>query len=282
MKRNSLCFPIVCLFVALLPTLSSAQATGGDPANLMRAAAIADAQRKIAEQEAQLKELQADEQQLREREQVLRDQWWAAIESQAESGVSNESFAEIIKMLHTQRVELMIDLAGLEARRDMLREVRSSRQQNMPENALQLIRLLEDALALEQKNLARTQSLYDNAMKPEIEVEAAQKRVLEAEAKLLEARGKLELAAEESLPEELLALSLERSEKRARLDKIKELLVEVAGQRNNLETTQSLSIQRDSLANQLSAVQAKFRRQQELINSLKAQLARLRAADQDR
>lgn len=133
------------------------------------------------------------------------------LELQIEAGVSPESFPEIMRKLQTQRVDLIIELAGLKARRTAMIEF----QQSTENPADKTIELLEQLLAQNLKKQARCEEMFSQGLIPEGEVMKAEGDVLNAEVELARAKqstGNSQLAAE------LLTLSLDTAEKQARLD----------------------------------------------------------------
>lgn len=133
------------------------------------------------------------------------------LELQIEAGVSPESFPEIMRKLQTQRVDLIIELAGLKARRTAMIEF----PQSTENPADKTIELLEQLLAQNLKKQARCEEMFSQGLIPEGEVMKAEGDVLNAEVELARAKqstGNSQLAAE------LLTLSLDTAEKQARLD----------------------------------------------------------------
>ena len=136
--------------------------------------------------------------------------------------VSAESYPEILKTIHSQRIQLSIDLAGLEARRDALVLAIGNATVKRDKEVLNPYKRL---VQVREAELQRSQSLREKGS-------AGSKEIQNAEVELLEARLRLAEASKPSgsvtyLNSQLLDTSLERAEKTARLDKVASILKDV-------------------------------------------------------
>ncbi len=135
----------------------------------------------------------------------------AILQAQFAAGVSSESYAEIIRNLQLQRVELTIDLAGLDARHEALEEI----SQAPPRDPIQqqIIGKWQAQLQLLQETVDDSREQFENGMAHATELRRAQENLVTAEVRLLEAQrfG----AGGQDLTAELRNISLERAEKSA-------------------------------------------------------------------
>ena len=136
--------------------------------------------------------------------------------------VSKDSYPEILKIIHSQRVQLSIDLAGLEARYDAIAIAIAEASKKQSEEVLKPYkRLVEVRYA----NLKQVKKLLETGS-------ASSEKLRMAEVELLESRLRLAEASKPSgslshLNSQLLDASLERAEKTARLEKANSLFKDV-------------------------------------------------------
>lgn len=135
-------------------------------------------------------------------------------------GVSRESFSDVLKNLQGRRVELMIDLAGIDARRDSLTEIQETEISSKSDSST--VELLTKIVELCEKKRDEAKHLHENGAVSSTEVNAAEIEYLSAKLKLRNARNPV--LDSPRINEELLSVSLDRAEKRARLVKTEEIL----------------------------------------------------------
>lgn len=168
--------------------------------------------------------------------------------------VSPESIVEMTRMLQTQRVELDIDLAGLNARRTFLQE---AAKQMQVENNDEVLAPLKAVLALAKERLAELKQGLETRRASRDEVREAETRVLRAEISLAEAkRNNTQLSG---LSAELLDASLERAEKMARREAVQEMLKSIAAARTDVESVKRIDAQVESLNESLAEYQKRVR-----------------------
>lgn len=130
-------------------------------------------------------------------------------------------------------VYTLIDLAGMEARREVISEMKAE----MEEESSDVLKQLEELLANEEEMLKRAESLRKTGVTSLGEMHKAKSRVLELKIRLAEARQPK--SQNSMFREELLAASLDRAQKRAMLAKIEELLEKFTSSRKILEQTRN-------------------------------------------
>ena len=192
---------------------------------------------------------------------------------EATLSVSADSYPEILKTIQSQRVQLSIDLAGLDARYDAVAIAIGEATKKQNEEVLKpykrLVELREAKLNQLTKNAATTSKEKRDA----------------AEVELLEARLRLAEASKPSgslshLNSQLLDTSLERAEKTARLEKANSLFKDVeeyrkfneafASTQNKLQT--AVSREQELLKNK-TANETRITRLEELISKHKNKMA---------
>ncbi len=160
------------------------------------------------------------------------------LQEQFANGVSNESFADIMRSLQLQRVELSIDLAGLDARRKSLQAIAETSPAATVQAAIQT--KLQQQVEILKQSLEFAKTRYENGNGPESEMYAAQRNLLTAEIRLLEFQ---QVESSDAGSIELRDVALERAEKRARLEKVDEILGQLAIARGQIEEVVKLDRQ---------------------------------------
>ena len=185
-----------------------------------------------------------------------------AVESVAiKSGVSIESFPEIVKSLQAKRIELMIDVAGLDAKREAILVA----NQKQPNESAILVPL-ERIVAHNEDKLARIRK----AKVSSAEIRSAELAVLESKVKLAEAKSRK--PSYTLLSDALLNTSLALAESKARLAKTESLLNNVLPTRTQLESTKLLKERTDRLTADEYELSAKLRATERKIEWLDSQL----------
>lgn len=155
--------------------------------------------------------------------QVLQEELAELKKLESTMGVSEESYPEVLKTLHAQRVELLIDLAGIEARFKAIKDAIAVSTEVQSESAHSTLRKL---VIIREQDLDRLKQQYQQGVIPSSEVSKAEIALLEAKTRLAQmaanSGGMLD-----QLNRQLLDTSLEKAEKTARLDKARQLIEEV-------------------------------------------------------
>lgn len=196
-------------------------------------------------------------------------------------GFSLDSFGDIIASLQTQRVELMIDLAGLEARRDELQKIAEAKI-NSDENK-ESLQLLQELLALSEKKLHQVEQLVQKGSAPSSEVADANREFIEAKVRLLEATTKNRVMGATQVGPPLMAVSLDRAEKQARLEKVEVLLSQLTAGRAQIRELADLNLRYEQYQKQVKTIEyskSVFQDQLDLLESTSND--ELEADDQDR
>ncbi len=165
------------------------------------------------------------------------------LKKQDEIGVSSESFGEIMRMLQASRVELMIDLAGSEARRVALQKSISEQIKTVEFEAQ--LALKKEFIELQGNILDRTKELYEKGSAPQESYIRARQEFLVAKIELAEYQRSSEQTGNSATAIQLLDVSLERAEKTARLAKVESLLGQFAAERESIQEVGKLEGQLD-------------------------------------
>ena len=171
-------------------------------------------------------------------------------QQQSKLGVSQESFGEIMKALQTQRIDLMVDLAGLDAKQITLLDAQKKETDQV---AKSIIVPLAKMLELNMRVYELTKQSFDNGNVGESEVAKARLKLHAAELQLAQAK---QATAETGVAADLLSTSIATAEKRARLEKTDELLKSITKSREIVQKGVSTQQEIDELTKRLRGIEA--------------------------
>ena len=158
-------------------------------------------------------------------------------------GISPESIDEVMRTLHSQNIQLQIDLAGLEARREFLQQTSAELRNSANEDEVTVAR--EKLLIIAEKRLDQVKSKFETGRASNVDVQMAERELLQVKIRLAEAkRGDSRLL---KISDDLYETSLARAEKTARLKTLDTLLDSIAPVRAEIETANRMSIQIDEI-----------------------------------
>ncbi len=132
--------------------------------------------------------------------------------------VSSASFPEIMSMLQTQRIQLTIDLAGIEAVEEML--VKQSAKTQFRESDV-VIEKLKENVVLYQRYYDAIKAHYQNGTKSEQDVLSRELQLNESKVKLAKAMTPKQVIVSSN---ELSSVAIEKVQKQAKLAMIEALL----------------------------------------------------------
>ena len=130
-------------------------------------------------------------------------------------------------MLQLQRINLLIDLAGLEARTKQMESVLSKGNEDQADDLIQPLRRI---VQLQTANLEAVVSRREKGIAGRSTRNEAERRLLEAKIKLAEVESRS--LSSSPLKDARLQVEMERAEKTARLEKTELVLKELAPARN--------------------------------------------------
>lgn len=145
-----------------------------------------------------------------------------------EEGFSEAAYPEILTQLQVQRINLSIELAGLDAKSKHLQAMLGKPPGETQDATLVKRRqMLEEILGLEQKELKGLQDLAKAGVATFSQVSELRKRVLQVEVQLLELESPSSIRTPETIwaNDVLAKVAMDRIEVAAKLAKIDELLV---------------------------------------------------------
>ncbi len=158
------------------------------------------------------------------------------LRQQYELGVSKVSYDEIIRHLQTQRVQLSVDLAGIEARREILIAQQESGQKSAEEQKEPLAEMIKQLIEIQQERLSSIEALHARGSAATGDVLNAKQQLLETQIRLAEKIHAANDNRGSSLDPELLNVSLARAETAARLNRVNQLLGEYVGARTTIDS----------------------------------------------
>ena len=199
------------------------------------------------------------------------------VAKQDSAGVSSESFGEVIRSLQSQAVQLKIDLAGLEARRNFLQQASTELGKENNDNGI--LRPLQRTLQLAQENHKR---LSKSSSPPE-QVREAELNLLETEVRLAEAKqeAKQNNPQLSKISNQMFETSLERAEKTARLAIVQDMLNSITEARTDVEMTGRISQQVDGINQSLSQRKQRLTELESELASAMSRMANERGKNED-
>ncbi len=178
------------------------------------------------------------------------------LSAQDATGISEEAFPEILRTLQTRRIQLIIDLSGIAARQFELKKIRSSQAERAGNRAEAKYKKLIGSLQAEYDRL-KTDPQKNKQKLVETEVLMEQ-----AKRALTQHLNEANLNSSSFIAQELIAISLDLAENKARLSKVEELLGKSLAARNSIESINNTKKRQEHLRTQIerveSNIQAKF------------------------
>jgi hypothetical protein len=162
-------------------------------------------------------------------EQLLLEQIGRMENEIAENALISE--ANILSLLTARRVELIIDIAGLNAKLEHVLKLDSDQRADRSEIGEKIVQAQQQQLVLAQEKLSRVNGLHSAGSAPLAEVKEAELDVAKAELVLLEKRKALEQPRK---AEAQVEIGLELAEKKSQLKTVQELLEQAASIRKSV------------------------------------------------
>ena len=198
---------------------------------------------------------------------VFEDDLSALRERKSKLAISEQSYPEILKTLHSQRVQLSIDLAGIDARYDAIAiAIKVETEKHNVDVVMPFKRLIE-------LREAKLKALNESDKATAQQKQAAEIELLQAKVQLAQAT-KLSSSLTH-LNSQLLDTSLERAEKTARLEKANSLFKETDEYRDYAAAISKNSTQALKSRNQLSLLLRRQAAAERQLEATKKELAEL-------
>ena len=224
------------------------------------------AQNKLAF-ESRLSKLQAQLEDLQNQRSEL-------LKQQDKLGVSSASYDEIMRLLQTQKVQLTIDLAGIEARRDAMIEQRELGKKAESENNVPVAESLKELGKIQNERLRQIEAMHAKGVAPQSEVLDAKQQLLEVQIRLA-GLSNPNGADRQPLDGEMINISLSRAETVARLHKVDQLLEEYSGSRASFDSLARIQSEISSAESSLTDVNRVLKHDNTLLDSLNSQKQQL-------
>ena len=174
------------------------------------------------------------------------------LQKQDSLGVSNASFDEILRVLQTQKVQLVVDLAGLDARREALMASRAQASEHEPD---EVIEKLKELVAIQREKLQQAELLRQRGNVSAGEILSLRENMLQAEINLARASHGGGNSFGPALDQQLLELSLHRAETAARLDKVEQLLSDYVQARGPVESVSRIQTEISALHSKIGGLE---------------------------
>ena len=178
---------------------------------------------------------------------------------------SMEAYPEILRTLQTQRVQLMIDLAGIEAKREAIVKFNQNSEKKAQELKVLELTPLKEILAMQTAQADKLARLKTTGAAVQADLYAAKLSVLSTRAKIQQATSKH--SQSNRINEMALDLALERAEKTARLDRTQGLLNEIFEERSILMSRKNLMEKRDRVLASLDGLKNNVEIQQKVFDA---------------
>lgn len=225
----------------------------------------------LKEIEKKLKEFRSQRKEEEKRFADLSEKYEASLKKDDGNIVSTESYTAIIQTLQSQRVELLVDVAGMEAREKAISEIRNK----MEAEGTGIISQLEQLVEIQKSNLQAVSQRYKVAAASKAEVNAAQSKLLEVEIRLAEAKQKSKSPA--YLDDFFVKSSLDQAEKKARLEMTESLLASFAQSRARIEEQISIQNHYKNSKMQLEMIKNNIKLYERRVDGLKKDVSELDA-----
>ena len=222
-------FTYVIFAIASVINSSELKAQTSEPGLRQLMLEIRNAELKCQRMEDRLEEIKKDRVSSAKRLAELREQREKGLKQQDKIGVSADSYSTIITTLQSKRVDLLVDIAGMEARENTIKKIR----REMEAGGADVISQLEKLVEIQKSNLQSVAQRYKVASASKSEVNAAESKLLEIEIRLTEAKRQSKSSA--LLDDIFVKSTLDHAEKKARLEMTESLLNSFAQSRKNLE-----------------------------------------------
>ncbi len=159
------------------------------------------------------------------------------------AGLSVSSFGEIVGYLQSQKVALTIDLAGLDARQSAIEEAAKKASQSGKHNMERQVMIdkLHQIVNVQRQKLEQAEKLRKQGSASEGDFQDAERQLLEAEIRLADATASFGQAEDSTWNQQLIAVSLDRAEKQARLQRVEDLLAQYAATRPSVDQVNELN-----------------------------------------
>lgn len=198
-------------------------------------------------------------------ERKLTELKWANIEQV----VASESYPDVIKSLHSQRVQLMISVAGLEARRKAI--LAATEQVTNKTVDEELLKPLQESVKIRSE-------MYQTAMSQEANNEISKSIVLQAQLAMLNAQSRLaEVKSNARSSETLDRLTASLLDSSLELAEQKAMLAETESLVNRIEPAQRKFQEVEEVRNSMSSTQQAINVAQAQLNEVKVKISNFTA-----
>lgn len=218
---------------------------------------------------------------LEDQSAALKEQIREALAAQDALNVSEGSFEEVQRFLQTQRVTLMIDLAGLDARQKTVLELSEQNARESEKRSGPIVAKLAELVELERKHYAQQAQLFEKGAQSRAVLDECEKAVIVAEIQWLQALQAANQTGPASVDPALAELTLSRAEKTARLAQTEELLKSLLPARVLMEQSAELKSReklledkRQTASNRLQRLDAQMTQFEEKMQELRDQIGR--------
>lgn len=238
---------VLCAFDGKLSTAQSGDSPFQSPSNGTRQVIVAAKHRLVA--------LKVELQERLERYEELKDRYSRVRKESIEIGATPESFPEILKSLQTQKIQLLIDIAGLDVRFESLRQMamEDAAKNNAVEGEEFFVRLAD----VQKQRLDDARGLKENGSMSLDEYRRVEIDYLNARLQLSNVQKPAKKVG--PMNNAMMEVGLDRAEKKARLEKVESLLAQMTSASNVLEENVDLQRKVERFRGQVAQLETEIR-----------------------
>ena len=211
---------------------------------------------------------------LSSRLQVTRDEQNQLFEKQFALGVSVDSYGELTRSLQSQKVQLVIDLAGLDARRKALQLASKEMRKSEDE---QIIAPLIEMVKLAKRTLDEQTQAQQHGSAGAADVREAERKLLMSQIQLAEAQRSQSKTS--NISNDLFETSLSRAEKQARLTVVEKMLSSLAQARDVVDRTKQLGMRAEGINQSILKVSNRYEQVEFDLSQTKTELEQIERAE---
>jgi chromosome segregation ATPase len=264
--------PITCCVIGLIALSLSHPSFGQSvPTPPKKSAEMIKLENLIAEKMNFQLEIEQSISDVSKRIQLLSTELDSLRKQESQMSVSAESYSEVLKTLHSQRFQLLIDLAGIDARHEAIEKAIAelTRQQ-----ADSLVNPLQKLVEIRAKDIERLRMMMEQGAISTDNFRDAEIALLEAKTRLAQVNS-TSGGALGQLNSQLLNTSLEKTEKAARLAKTSSLIEEVDEYRTHASKVSDKQQELNHLSVSIRSLQDELETVKKVISSQSAYLETL-------
>ena len=187
-------------------------------------------------------------------------------------GISGESYTDVISLLQSSKVQLLIDLAGLDAKKKTINTLQKN-QNTSAGAAAEMLEQLERMYQLQEENMDELKKLAASKAISQQAIRDAEMRLIELRIRMIQ--EKQQVTGNPQLVEQLIQISIEQAEKKARLEQVEIMLSQFIESRDTLTSKNRLQQQINVFKGNNDVANARLKNIERQIHAYQQQLSEL-------